>query len=134
MLPTKIESAGVTTQALPPAASRLSLPSAFPVALSEQQLCEIETEIGTIDFAALPLRDIAMLGAEAEADLHRTLGAFLTRIEKNEQPRIFKLVEALREQVDREDLPGVADRILNSKPGLFDRLVGIFNPRNCSTG
>jgi hypothetical protein len=86
------------------------------------------------DFAALPLRDIAMLGAEAEADLHRTLGAFLTRIEKNEQPRIFKLVEALREQVDREDLPGVVDRILNSKPGLFDRLVGIFNPRNCSTG
>ena len=107
----------------------LSLPANFPVQLSPAQCAEVSTQLDRMSLAALPQRDIALLGSETEASLHRTLGAFLQRIEKSEPPCIFKLVAQLHEAVDREDLPGLAERILNGQPSLMDKVAGFFSKK-----
>lgn len=118
----------LTAEPITPAAG-LSLPPNFPVQLSPSESAEIEAQLEQMDLARLPLRDIALLGGAAEAGLHRTLGAILARIERSEQPRIFKLVTQLRDAVEREDLPALADRILNARPGLMDRVAGFFSQK-----
>ncbi|MGE5491020.1 MAG: hypothetical protein ACM31P_07065 [Actinomycetota bacterium] len=107
--------------------SSFALPAGFPAVLDEGQLREISDRIAAIDFATMDSRDIALLGAEAEQALHRVLDGFLGRIEKADQPRLFKLFTELKEAVDRENLPAVAARILDAKPSLLERLVGAFS-------
>lgn len=109
------------------APSSFALPAGFPAVLDEGQLREISGRIAAIDFATMDSRDIALLGAEAEQALHRVLDGFLGRIEKSDQPRLFKLFTELKEAVDREDLPAVAARILDAKPSFLERLVGAFS-------
>lgn len=123
--------------ASPPASSSsltalAPLPADFPVTLSGEQKQQIEAQLAHASLVTLPLSDIAKLGAEAEQALHRTLGQFLDRIEKAEQPRIFKLVSSLSEAVEREQLPALADRILNAKPTFVERLMGLFSKKALS--
>jgi hypothetical protein len=77
----------------------------------------------------LALKDIAALGSEAERGLHQTLDGFLSHIDRFENGRLFNLFDALREDVDREDLPALAERILNSPPTLWQRMLGVFNKK-----
>ena len=105
------------------------LPAAFPVALSPEQMCIVEKDLGAVDFVMMPLREIATLGNEAEVALHRTLDSFLSRIDQFENPRLFKLVAELKEKVDQQELPALADRILNGKPGAWDRFKGMFSKK-----
>jgi hypothetical protein len=107
-----------------------SLPPNFPLRLDEAQLAEVNGQLAGMELAQLPLKDIATLGADVEGELQKTLDTFLSRIEKNQQPRIFKLVDQLRESVDKEDLPDLADRILYAKPTLFERVLGLFNKQS----
>lgn len=94
-----------------------------------QQQLEVQQRLAQTDFRALSLQDIATLGSEAERSLHQTLDSFLAHIDRFENARLFNLFDALREDVDREDLPALADRILNSPPSLWQRVLGIFNKK-----
>ena len=105
------------------------LPAAFPVALSLEQMRIVEKDLGAADFVTMPLREIATLGNEAEVALHRTLDSFLSKIDQFENPRLFKLVAELKEKVDQQELPALADRILNGKPGAWDRFKGMFSKK-----
>lgn len=105
------------------------LPAAFPVALSPEQMCIVEKDLGAADFVTMPLREIATLGNEAEVALHRTLDSFLSKIDQFENPRLFKLVAELKEKVDQQELPDLADRILNGRPSGWDRFIGMFSKK-----
>jgi hypothetical protein len=110
----------------------LALPADFPLTLSADQVQQIRSQLAGSSLAAISQMDIAKIGSEAEAELHRTLGSFLDRIEKGEQPRIFTLVKRLSEAVDEQQLPALADEILNAKPTLWERIVGAFSRKSLS--
>ena len=105
----------------------LVLPAHFPLALSAEQQSRVLAELDGVSLAALSLSDIPKLGSEVEQQLHRVLGQFMERIEKAEQPRIFKLVEQLGQAIEQEKLGELADRILNAQPTLMERVMGLFN-------
>jgi len=89
----------------------------------------VKAELVGRSLAGTSLLDIAKLGSEAEVALHRTLGGFLDKIEKGEQPKIFTLVSRLGEAVDAQRLPALADEILNAKPSFMERLAGMFSKK-----
>lgn len=100
---------------------------ALPIPLDAQQLAQVEHQLAQCQLSNISKHDIAKLGAEAEENLHRVLDSFLSRVTQAQEPRIFKLVNALKEAVDQADLPALADRILNATPTWTDRLRGFLN-------
>jgi uncharacterized protein YaaN involved in tellurite resistance len=98
-----------------------------PLAATPQQEQLVQQRLAQCDFDALQLKEIAALGDEAERSLHQTLDSFLSHIDRFENARLFNLFDALREDVDREDLPGLAERILHSPPSPWQRLLGLFS-------
>lgn len=106
------------------------LPANFPLTLTEDQRHHILAELQGASLAALPLAQIPKLGSEVETALHRVLGQFLDRIEKSDQPKVFKLVGALSEAIQEEKLDDLADRILNAQPGFMDKLSGMFSKKS----
>lgn len=118
---------GINLSGMP--AHNLPLPADFPLALTPENVKEIETALAQHQLADTPTLEIAKIGADAEAALHRTLGSFLDKIEKGEQPKIFTLVNRLSEAVDEQRLPALADEILNAKPSLMERISGAFSKK-----
>jgi len=112
-----------------PASGELTLPGDFPLRLTPEQVETVKAELSGRTLAGTSLLDIAKMGSEAEVALHRTLGGFLDKIEKGEQPKIFTLVSRLGEAVDDQRLPALADEILNAKPTLMERLAGMFSKK-----
>lgn len=101
--------------------------SSFPVALRPEQLQAAQARLAEVDFETLPTREIVSLGSDVEAGLHRTLDGFLARIDQGNDPQIFKLIAGLKDAVAREDLPALAQRILNPEPGLLSKFTGLFS-------
>jgi hypothetical protein len=106
--------------------------AAGPLAPTPQQEQEVQQRLAQVEFDRLGLKEIATLGDEAERSLHQTLDSFLSHIDRFENARLFDLFDALREDVDREDLPGLAHRILHSPPTLWQRVVGVFSRKALS--
>lgn len=98
-----------------------------PLAPTPQQQEAVQQQLAQHDFQQMSLQQIATLGGEAERSLHQTLDSFLAHIDRFENERLFNLFDALREDVDREDLPALAERILNSPPTLWQRVLGMFS-------
>ncbi|QGZ65442.1 hypothetical protein [Paraburkholderia acidisoli] len=107
----------------------LVLPANFPLTLQPGQIASLRQRIAAFDIASTPQEQIALLGAEPTLALNRVLDSLLARINRAENPQIFKLIPALDEAVAKERLGELADNILNAKPGLMDRLVGLFNKK-----
>ena len=103
--------------------------SHLPVALSDEQKGVVAAALARHELERMPNREIALLGAKAEQDLHRTLDGFLSKIDAFDSPRLFKLTERLNTSVEAEQLPALADRILHAEPTLWERVVGLFSPR-----
>ncbi|MCA9356611.1 hypothetical protein H6784_04585 [Candidatus Nomurabacteria bacterium] len=101
--------------------------SNLPCAVNSEQLALVNKYLSEVDFMTLPTREIATLGNDAEIALHRTLDGFLSKIDQFESPWLFQLMVELKEVVDKQHLPELADRILNDKPGMLDRFKGIFS-------
>jgi hypothetical protein len=112
--------------------NELVLPADFPLRLTPEQRQQVLNELHGRSLAGTSLLDIAKLGHEAEAQLHRTLGTFLDKIEKGEQPRIFTLVSRLGEAVDEQRLPALAEEILHAQPSLLERIAGLFSKKALS--
>jgi hypothetical protein len=99
----------------------------FPVALSTDQQALVSQNLATNSIFNIESREIVTLGSETEKALHRTLDGFLSKIDEASDPKIFKMIGALKEAVDKEDLPALADRIINPQPTLMAKLSGLFN-------
>lgn len=116
-----------TTGTATPVSAPLAAAPAGPLAPTPQQELAVRELLEQVHFERLGLKEIATLGSEAETNLHKTLDSFLSHIDRFENGKLFDLFEALREDVDREDLPALADRILNSPPTLWQRVVGMVS-------
>jgi len=97
--------------------------------LSAEQARAIVEQASALRLEGLSLLQIAGLGADVEVALHRSLGAFLDRIDRGDSPQIFKLVRELNTAIKAEDLDGLADKILNGTPGFFDKLIGMMSAK-----
>jgi molecular chaperone GrpE (heat shock protein) len=104
----------------------------FALALTPEQQRTVQQRLAATTFDGLGLQQIATLGSEAERALHQTLDGFLAHIDRFENDKLFRLFEKLRADVDAEDLPALAERILHSEPGLLQKLAGMLNRRALS--
>ena len=127
---------GIGSSALPVAAvsTALALPQNFPVNLEPQQAQALQARVEKFDFAAIPAQHIASLGQEPTVALNRVLDGFLDRVNKAENPQIFKLVDTLTEEVAKERIGELAEQILSTKPGLMDRFLGFFSKKALQRG
>jgi hypothetical protein len=109
---------------------QLSLPQNFPLALSPQQQDSLLARVDAFRFTEISQHDIAALALEPELALNRTLDGFLSRIDKSTSPQLFTLVASLNQHVQDENLPELANRILNAQPSLLARILGLFNRKS----
>lgn len=100
--------------------------AAFPIVLTTGQQSAVEQLVSSKSIMSLPAKEVAILGNEAETALHRTLDGFLSRISQFENPKIVKLVHNLKIAVDEQKLDDLADRILDGKPGMLEKIKGLF--------
>jgi len=118
---------GSVTAAAP---STTSLPQGMPgfaLSMTPEQQRAVEKQLAAHDFPSVSLQQIATLGSEAERALHQTLDGFLAHIDRFENDKLFRLFDALGKQVEAENLPALADRILNQEPGLLQKIAGMFS-------
>jgi hypothetical protein len=78
------------------------------------------------ELAALSLADIGQLGEPAYVELRQIQSRFLDRINRADNPQLFKLLGALSESVEKENLPALVDRVLEAEPGAWERISGLF--------
>lgn len=111
------------------AASSVALPANFPLTLTGEQLTSIQARVNEFSFHTIVTREIPKLGLSAEMELGRALDGFLSRINQQGSPALFKLTDELTNRFEEAKLEEVADRILNAKPGFFARLYGMLNKK-----
>ncbi len=99
------------------------LPQNFGVSLPLAQITQIEKDVTNLSIHSLTMLQIATLASESEAALNKSLGAFLDRIDKGNNPQIFRLVQELNKEVKEQDLGGLADKIINGKPGWWQSMM-----------
>lgn len=119
-----VATATTTAIALP-----LTLPQNFPLALAQPQEAVLTERLNKFNFEALTLQDITTLGLESEVALSQTLDGFLARIDKQSAPQMFQLMSKLDTDINQADLPNLADRIMNGKPSLLVRALGLVYPK-----
>lgn len=108
------------------------VPSSFPMTLNEAQTQAVTGMLTKVDFMTIRLQDVATLCADTEKELHHTLDGFLARIDKFDNPKIFDMVAQLSDAIAKENLPALADKILNSKPGFFDKLRAMLTKKGAA--
>ncbi len=117
-----------------PTSTALALPQNFPVNLEAPQTNALVARVEKFDFATIPAQHVALLGQEPTIALNRVLDGFLDRVNKAESPQLFKLVDALSEEVAKENIGELAEQILSAKPGLWARFVGLFSKKALQRG
>lgn len=131
---------GIGSSALPVAAvstavsTVLVLPQNFPVNLEPQQAQALQARVDKFDFEAIPAQHIASLGQEPTVALNRVLDSFLDRVNKAENPQIFKLVDTLADEIAKERIGELADQILSAKPSVMNRIMGVFSKKALQRG
>jgi hypothetical protein len=82
------------------------------------------------NFELMTMSGILEQGRAEEKRLNEVLNRFLERIAKDENPQLFKLVAKLGDVVVAQNLPAVADNILNATPTLLERVIGFVNKKS----
>jgi hypothetical protein len=135
MTPTTLgQGTGLSTGTLPVAPTGLVLPQNFPLNLEPQQLSVIQGRVEKFDLASVPAQHIALMGQEPTNNLNRVLDGFLDRVNKNENPQLFKLVDTLSEEIAKEKIGELAEQILSAQPSLKDRILGMFSKKALQRG
>ncbi|MEX3984029.1 hypothetical protein AB4Y45_34130 [Paraburkholderia sp. EG287A] len=116
-----------TENALVPVA--LTLPKNFPMTLTAEQVSDVSARVAAFDLNTMRLAEIVTLSMGPTNALQKVLNGFLDRITQAENPQIFHLVDAISEAVEAEKLDQLADEIFNAKPGLKDRIIGLFSKK-----
>lgn len=107
----------------------LVLPMNFPAKIEPQQMSLIQARVEKFDFASMPAQQIALLGQEPTANLNRVLDGFLGRINKQENPQLFKLVDTLSDAIAKEKIGDLAEQMLSAKPTLMEQFIGLFSKK-----
>lgn len=107
----------------------LVLPMNFPAKIEPQQMSLIQARVEKFDFASMPAQQIALLGQEPTANLNRVLDGFLSRITKQENPQLFKLVDTLSDAIAKEKIGDLAEQMLSAKPTLLEQFIGLFSKK-----
>jgi len=134
MTPTSLGAVRVSTPTAPVLPTSFTLPQNFPLNLEAQQINALQTRVEQFNFAALPAQHIAQLGQEPTNSLNRVLDSFLDRVNKNDNPQLFKLVDTLSEEIAKEKIGELAEQILSAKLGLKDRILGMFSKKALQRG
>lgn len=112
----------------------LVLPQNFPLNLEAQQSAAIQARVEKFDFAIIPSQNYAQLSQGPTDALNRVLDTYLDRINKNENPQLFKLVDTLSEALEKEKIGELAEQILSAKPSFKDRILGLFSKKALQQG
>ena len=116
----------VTALALPAA---LQTPQNFPVALSPAVTDAVLAQMQSFDLMALSPVEISKLGFDAEMALNKVFDQFLTAIDRQKSPAMFRLMDQLNGAIEAERLDQLADKIISGeKPTLMGRLAGMLSP------
>lgn len=107
----------------------LSAPATFQVVLDVQRQQRALDRLNATQVFEMPTQEIALIGVEAATELNKTLDGFLSRVDQQNSPQLFSLIEQLGDKVAEEDLPALAERIRNAKPPLMARLLGVLNAK-----
>lgn len=91
----------------------------------------IEYDMGEWD--KLTPESILEIGRLEESALSKTLDRYMDKINQSSNPNLFKLVDRLKDSVEKEDLIGVADAVLNAKPSTIEKILGLFNKKSLET-
>ena len=138
LTPTSLGGFGVGTRLAdnPVAAvsTTLALPQNFPVNLEQPQAAALQARVSQFDIATLPAQHIAQLGQEPTNSLNRVLDGFLDRVNKKENPQLFKLVDTLSDEIQKERIGELAEQILSAKPSLKYRILGLFSKKALQQG
>lgn len=116
---------GRTSSAL--VAGSLVVPPSFPVALPEDKITAIESRVATFNFSQTPTGELVLLGQGPTVALNQMLDQVLARINKQENPQVFKLVDTLSQEIAKEKIGELSEQILNAKPSFLNRVLGIFS-------
>jgi hypothetical protein len=117
------------TAVVPAAPVQLVLPEKFPLNLTVEQTAALLTRVEDFEFEALPLQDFSTLSQQPTLNLNRALDAFMARINKAENPQLFKLVDKLTEKMQEEKIGDLAIQILDAKPSISDQVIGFFSKK-----
>lgn len=81
------------------------------------------------DLMALSPVEISRLGLEAELALNQVFDRFLSAIDRQKSPAMFRLLDQLQGAVEAQRLDQLAERILSgAKPSFIERLQGMLSP------
>lgn len=94
---------------------------------------EIMRQAQSTDLNKESLRDISMVGSDADIGLNKALSGFLDRINRADSPRLFNLVSSFNDTVSKEDIPKLAEKVLDEKLPLKNRIIGFFTGKKLST-
>ena len=107
----------------------LVIPDNFLMTLDDQQVVALQKRVDEFDFAGTPAEKLARLSTEPTESLNRALSAYLDRIQKHENPQLFKLIDSVTEAVTKEKLDELATQMQSPKLGLMDRIVGSLSKK-----
>lgn len=108
-------------------AGTLAIPPSFPVALAEDKLQAVQSRVATFNFAQMATGELVQLGQGPTVALNQMLDQVLARINKQENPQVFKLVDTLSQELAKEKIAELSEQILDAKPSLWHRVMGIFS-------
>lgn len=110
-------------------AFELVVPQNFPTELTAEQTQQLLQTVAIFDLEKVPAMSIATMGSESEKELNKVLDGFLARIDKQNAPGMFKLVEGLSDAIEAEKLEEVAENLLNAKPTVWERIIGALSAK-----
>lgn len=113
---------------MPRAASTIELDN-FPVTIAPERLVLVTDRLEEMDFLTMSAQDMALIGANVERMFTDTLNGFLKGMDRLQNHGLFALFERLQQGVDEQNLPAVAEQILNNKRGVFSILMDKFRSR-----
>jgi hypothetical protein len=103
------------------------------IPIRENRLAEAQQLLDRFDITAMKPADIIALGQSAEQALHKTLGGFLSRLDKGNAAAVFALFERLEKGVKDADLPGVLKDVQRTKPSLWALFLGALRLKGPKT-
>lgn len=98
------------------------------VSVNSEQEALIAKSLQSLSIHTVTMPGIVEIGGTAEKSLQQTLDGYLARIKANENPRLFELVRKLKTSVDAQELPALADKILNGDLSPWQKLLGMASP------
>lgn len=97
-----------------------------PVALTSAQRMRAVEKLRPLDIRTMSQLAIAELEAEADRAFTAVLNAFLEKIQRADDPRLFALFSQLQKDVDKAKLGDLADKILTGDVGLLEKAKAFF--------